>query len=114
MRYFARALRAWPPEKAVLLRAVHVKGLGWTSWGNRGVFTLRCRPTGAAAVRKLAVVHIRDGEEVPTEAWQLEGDIKVEVSGRHSAPLKSVQPCVTEVFLFSRSTDRQELSLMLR
>ena len=79
VQYFARALRVWPERRVVVLQAVRMSGLNWMSGKIKGVLVLRCRPTGAAAMRKIAVVHLSQGDTLLAEPWQLEGDIKLEV-----------------------------------
>ncbi|CAL8468829.1 g8370 [Coccomyxa elongata] len=80
VHYFARAMRAWPQKRVVALQAVRMEGLGWISESNRGSLVLRCRPTGAPAAHKVATIHISGGGKALAAPWQLEGDIKLEVS----------------------------------
>ena len=79
VQYFARALRVWPERRVVVLQAVRMSGLNWMSGKIKGVLVLRCRPTRAAAMLKVAVVHLSQGDALLAEPWQLEGDIKIEV-----------------------------------
>ncbi len=63
----------------VVLQSVRISGLNWITGRNRGVLVLRCRPSGAAAARKIALIYLGQGDTALPGPWQLEGDIKFEV-----------------------------------